>query len=347
MGRGTYAKGKWALGQCARSGRKMLLRNMIADGYYPNLIVDPHWYDPKHPQESLPSVRDPVALYRPAPDRSRVGALLAFGGNQGLDPVPGGGFGGGGDLGGGGTGGGVSGATLSFGYEIGSPGFVEDPPLIQLVGAGAPQLYDQTVATTGDDLDKPATQAGDTLFVFANLSDSLGVPSAGWTTLTGIINNNQGRIYQRIADDTAADNFSWASGLFSNGAAVFAAFRTTPGFFLDHVASNVQLQVTNTAWGINSLLAGAIPDTLLFCLMSRSGNGNAGVFTVTNTVDIANIIIASGDNHGAANHALWRFWGWQFEPTGLAHPVDDQTYTPTENAATKTRYARFALAVIP
>ena len=49
MGRGTYAKGKWALGECARSGRKMLLRNMIADGYYPNLIVDPEWYDPKHP----------------------------------------------------------------------------------------------------------------------------------------------------------------------------------------------------------------------------------------------------------------------------------------------------------
>ncbi len=346
MGRGTYAKGKWALGHCARSGRKMLLRNMIADGYYPNLIVDTEWYEPKHPQESLPSVHDPVSLFRPAPDRSRVGAVLAFGGNPGLDPVPGGGFGGGSDLGGGGTGGGVSGATLSFGYEIAAPNFAVTPPLISLVGAGAPQLYDQTVATTGADLDKPATQAGDTLFVFANLSDSLGVPSAGWTTLTGIINNNQGRIYQRIADDTAADNFSWTSGQFSNGAAVFAAWRTTPGFFLDHVASNIQLQLTNTAWAIDNFVAGA-DDTLVFALMSRSGNGIGGTFSVTNTVDIANEIIGSGDNHGAANHALWRFWGWEFEPSSRAHPVDDQTYAPNQNAAIKTRYARFALAAIP
>lgn len=72
----AYAKGKWALGECRRSGRKMLLRNMVADGYYPNLIVDPEWYEPKHPQESLPSVRDPVSLFRPAPDQDRVSAVI-------------------------------------------------------------------------------------------------------------------------------------------------------------------------------------------------------------------------------------------------------------------------------
>ena len=84
-----YAKGKWALGECARSGRKMLLRNMIADGYYPNLIVDPEWYDPKHPQESLPSLKDPTALYRPAPERDQSGSVVELGGGDGGSPGPG------------------------------------------------------------------------------------------------------------------------------------------------------------------------------------------------------------------------------------------------------------------
>ena len=74
----AYAKGKWALGECRRSGRKMLLRNMIADGYYPNLIVDPEWYEPKHPQESLPKVRDPTSLFRPAPDQDQSDATIRF-----------------------------------------------------------------------------------------------------------------------------------------------------------------------------------------------------------------------------------------------------------------------------
>jgi len=78
----AYAKGKWALGECRRSGRKMLLRNMVADGYYPNLIVDPEWYEPKHPQESLPKVRDPTSLFRPAPDQDKVDATVRLDDNQ-------------------------------------------------------------------------------------------------------------------------------------------------------------------------------------------------------------------------------------------------------------------------
>ena len=220
--------------------------------------------------------------------------------------------------------------------------------LIFLIGFGAPQNYDELVATTGANLDKPATNAGDTLFVFANLSDALGAPTqSGWTALTGILNNNQGRIYTRIADDTADDNFSWAAGLFSNGVAIFAAFGTTPGFFLEHSVSNTLFSATNTAWGINNLLAGAANDTLVFCLMSRSAQGIGGAFSVTNSVDIPNEIIGSGENHGAANHALWRFWGWEFEATPRAHPVDDQTYAPTQNASIRCRYARFQISVIP
>jgi hypothetical protein len=183
--------------------------------------------------------------------------------------------------------------------------------------------------------------------VFSNLSDSLGSPiQAGWTVLTGILNNNQGRIAFRIADDTADDNFAFASGQFSNGTSIFAAFRTTPGFFLANSVNNTQLQVTNTMWGINSFAAGN-NDSLVFALMSRSGSGIGGGFSVTNAIDIANEIQASGENHGAANHALWRFWGWEFEETSRAHSAGDQTYTPTQNAATKTRFARFELAAIP
>ena len=222
--------------------------------------------------------------------------------------------------------------------------------LIFLIGAGAPQTYDETVATDGSNLDKPATVAGDTLFVFANLSDSLGSPTqAGWTALTGILNNNQGRIYWRIADGTADDNFSWAAAQFSNGVAIFAAFGvTTAGKSLQHLSSNVQNQTTTTLWPINLLTdGGAVADTLVLCLMTRSGQGIGGGFSVTNSVDIPNQIIASGENHGAANHALWRFWGWEYEPVGRAHAVDDQTYLPTQNAACKSRYARFEIIDTP
>lgn len=64
-----YASGKFAVGECSRSGRKMMLKDMMADGYYPNLIVDPNWWDDRHPQDSLPMVQDPTSLYHPSPER--------------------------------------------------------------------------------------------------------------------------------------------------------------------------------------------------------------------------------------------------------------------------------------
>lgn len=63
-----YARGHAAWGECARSGRRMLLRDMVFDGQFPNLRVDPAWFEPKHPQEQLKRVDDPVALWRPAPE---------------------------------------------------------------------------------------------------------------------------------------------------------------------------------------------------------------------------------------------------------------------------------------
>jgi len=63
-----YAVGARAWGICGRSGRKMLLKDMVFDGRYPNMRVDPDWYEARHPQETLPRVEDPVALYRPSPE---------------------------------------------------------------------------------------------------------------------------------------------------------------------------------------------------------------------------------------------------------------------------------------
>jgi hypothetical protein len=50
----------------------MLLRDMVYDGHVPGLRVAPEWWEPRHPQEYLPAVDDPVALRDPAPDRNRV-----------------------------------------------------------------------------------------------------------------------------------------------------------------------------------------------------------------------------------------------------------------------------------
>lgn len=63
-----YATGRRAWGICGRSGRKMLLKDMVFDGRFPNMRVDPAWYEARHPQETLPRVEDPVALYRPSPE---------------------------------------------------------------------------------------------------------------------------------------------------------------------------------------------------------------------------------------------------------------------------------------
>lgn len=63
-----YAKGSHAWGICGRSGQKMLLKNMVFDGRFPNMRVHPDWWEDKHPQEYMPKVEDPTALYRPSPE---------------------------------------------------------------------------------------------------------------------------------------------------------------------------------------------------------------------------------------------------------------------------------------
>ncbi len=70
----NYAIGRNALGICARSGKKMLRRLMVYDGQYPDLLVAPDEWDPKHPQEYLPDVSDPVTLYDPTGDTDKEAA---------------------------------------------------------------------------------------------------------------------------------------------------------------------------------------------------------------------------------------------------------------------------------
>jgi hypothetical protein len=62
-----YAKGLRAWGICQRSGKKVLLSDMVFDGQIKNLRVASDEYDPRHPQEQLLKMTDPQALWRPAP----------------------------------------------------------------------------------------------------------------------------------------------------------------------------------------------------------------------------------------------------------------------------------------
>jgi len=63
-----YARGHAAWGECGRCGGRALLKELVFDGHMPNLRVHGSCYEPRHPQETLPRMDDPVALYRPAPE---------------------------------------------------------------------------------------------------------------------------------------------------------------------------------------------------------------------------------------------------------------------------------------
>lgn len=65
-----YARGRMAWGQDARTGERVLLRDLVRDGQT-GLPVTRESYEPEHPQETPPDVFDPQVLRRPAPDRDR------------------------------------------------------------------------------------------------------------------------------------------------------------------------------------------------------------------------------------------------------------------------------------
>lgn len=59
--------GQGVIGYCARSGKKMLLSEMVEDGYYPGLLVDPEWRDAEHPLDTPTIFVDETVVDRPAP----------------------------------------------------------------------------------------------------------------------------------------------------------------------------------------------------------------------------------------------------------------------------------------
>jgi hypothetical protein len=63
-----YARGRLAWGLCSRCGLRFYLRELVLDGYFPNIRVCSGCYDPPQPQERLAVVSDPEALWKPAPD---------------------------------------------------------------------------------------------------------------------------------------------------------------------------------------------------------------------------------------------------------------------------------------
>lgn len=77
-GSGRYARGHRALGHCGRCGRKMLLRHLMYDGQVPDLQVCRDCWDPKHPQEFLPDVFDPVTLYGPTGDLDKSSNMVTI-----------------------------------------------------------------------------------------------------------------------------------------------------------------------------------------------------------------------------------------------------------------------------
>lgn len=69
--RRRYAQGKHAIAECERSGQKMRYQDLVEDGHIPGLLVHPDWYEPRNPQELPVDTSDAVALFRPAPEKSR------------------------------------------------------------------------------------------------------------------------------------------------------------------------------------------------------------------------------------------------------------------------------------
>lgn len=72
MAGSRYAQGSKAWGECERSGKKMLLKDMVYDGEWPDMRVAPGEYDPEHPQEYLPDEFDPETLWDPTTDLDKA-----------------------------------------------------------------------------------------------------------------------------------------------------------------------------------------------------------------------------------------------------------------------------------
>jgi hypothetical protein len=70
----SYARGKHALAICERCSAKRLRRELVYDGQYADLLVCPECWDPKHPQEYLSRVKDPVTIFDSTGDPDKEAA---------------------------------------------------------------------------------------------------------------------------------------------------------------------------------------------------------------------------------------------------------------------------------
>lgn len=62
-----YAKGKYALGECGRSGKILPLKDMVEDGYIKGMLVSKEYYEAPDPSLHYQPKTDAVALERTAP----------------------------------------------------------------------------------------------------------------------------------------------------------------------------------------------------------------------------------------------------------------------------------------
>lgn len=65
-----YARGSRAYGECARSGQRMLLHDMVRDPRT-GLLVAPDWAEPPDPRPPT-DLNDGIALADPAPDLDKA-----------------------------------------------------------------------------------------------------------------------------------------------------------------------------------------------------------------------------------------------------------------------------------
>lgn len=72
-----FAYGDKAWGECARSGKRMYLKDMIEDPRT-GLLVDPAWAEDPDPLPPA-NIIDGIALHRPAPSHDREGVEYVFG----------------------------------------------------------------------------------------------------------------------------------------------------------------------------------------------------------------------------------------------------------------------------
>lgn len=80
-----YARGSRAWGECARSGQRMLLKDMVEDPLT-GLMVAPDWCEPPLMRPAT-DIFDGVQLERPAPDLDQVDVTIYLG--QIVDPASG------------------------------------------------------------------------------------------------------------------------------------------------------------------------------------------------------------------------------------------------------------------